>query len=78
MRKKDVDQFARKRPFQPFEIRLVDGQRFRFRNVEEFIVGESSLATLSPENQVLLISLPLIATIRPLGPGLKGRRRSSG
>ena len=33
--KADVDSYARARPFKPFEIRMVDGQRWRFNRMEK-------------------------------------------
>ena len=46
MRKKDVDEYAGKRPFQPFEIRLVDGQKYRFNRIEQFLVARDHVVTL--------------------------------
>jgi hypothetical protein len=73
VRKEDVDRFALKRPFEPFEIRLVDGQRFRFSRAEELLVGRTMLATLGRAGVIMHINMDLIATIGPLQPG--GRRR---
>jgi hypothetical protein len=72
MRKEDVDAFALKRPFEPFEIRLVDGQRFRFSRIEEFLVGRNTLITLDRRGAALHISMHLIATI---GSPSRDRRR---
>ena len=33
--REDVDKFAAQRPFQPFEVRLVDGHRHRFTKVSK-------------------------------------------
>jgi hypothetical protein len=74
MRKESVDRFTARRPFQPFEIRLVDGQRFQFTKVEQLLVSRSEVATLDRKGSLLLISLGLIATIGPLTRG--GRRRA--
>ncbi len=63
MRKEDIDRVARQRPFQPFEIRLVDGRTFRFKSPEEFIVSRSVLITLDENADMLLINLGLIATL---------------
>jgi hypothetical protein len=68
MRKENVDAFALQRPLQPFEIRLVDGQRFRIRNIEQFIVGRYHLAVMNSKGVIVTLSLGLIATIRPLLP----------
>lgn len=64
MRKEELDTIARKRPFQPFEVRLVDGRKYRFRSPEQFIVSRSAIHTLDENGDGLLISLDLIATIR--------------
>lgn len=72
MRKEDIDAFALKRPFVPFEIRLVDGQRFTFTRIEEFLVGRTALITLDRRGVALHISMHLIATV---GPPSRGRRR---
>ncbi len=80
MLKVDVDQFAGRRPFEPFEIRLVDGQRFRFTTLEQFVVGRTAMATVTKSGDIFLISIALISTIRPAGadgkrPSRKGERR---
>lgn len=80
MCKEDVDAFAMRRPFQPFEIRLVDGQRFRFMGIEEFVVGRHDVAALTPSGVIVQVSIGLIATIRPLvsrrGSSTRRRRRA--
>ena len=73
MRKEDVDEFAKARPFQPFEMRLVDGQRFRIRSVEQFVLGRGEMSVLTPRGTLAYVGIGLIATIRPL-PASKGRR----
>jgi len=79
VRKEDVDEFAARRPFKPFEVRLVDGQRFRFTKVEQFIVGRSIIAALSRDGNVIHISIALISTVRPVGSnGKRQSRRASG
>ena len=74
MRKENVDAFATQRPFQPFEVRLVDGQRFRITSIERFTVGRYHMAVLNPKGVIVTVSMGLIATIRPL---LSHRGRSS-
>lgn len=66
MYKENVDAFASQRPFQPFEIRLVDGQRFRVKSVEQFIVGKYHVAVMNPKGIIVTLGLGLISTIRPL------------
>ena len=79
MRKEDIDRFAQVRPFKPFEIRLNDGQRFRFRRIEQFIVGRTTLVTANRSGDIKFINMSLISTIGPLTRGHKRRpRRSSG
>lgn len=73
MRKLDVDEYAARRPFQPFEVRLVDGQRYRFDRIEQFLVARDHLVTLNHRAETLFISIGLITTIGPVVP--KGRRR---
>ena len=68
MRKENVDPFTLQRPFEPFEIKLVDGQRFRFKRIEEFLVGRNVLVTTTRRGKVVMISLGLISTIRPISP----------
>ncbi len=72
MRKEDVDDFAKARPFQPFEMRLVDGQRFRIRSVEQFLLGRGAMSVLTPRGTLVYVGIGLISTIRPLGAA-KGR-----
>jgi hypothetical protein len=73
MTKKSVDAFVSPKPFAPFEARMVDGQRFRFRNIEEFIVGRDDIAALRRNGTIMLISIGLISTLRPLA--VRGQRR---
>jgi len=64
MRKEELDQVVRKRPFDPIEVRLVDGRVFRFDSPEQFIVSRSAIHTLDEEEDGLLTSPGLIATIK--------------
>ncbi len=73
MRKEEVDRFALRRPFEPFEVRLVDGQKFRLRNVEEFVVGRYDMGVLMHDGTIAHLSLGLISTIRPI-PSARARR----
>ena len=66
MRKQDVDAWALRRPFLPFEIRLNDGQRFRFTSMEQMVVGRTEVAALTPSGVIVQLSIGLISTIRPL------------
>jgi hypothetical protein len=66
MTKKSVDAIAARRPFQPFEIRMVDGQRFRFTSIEQFIVGRDDIAALTKGDRIVHFAIGLISTIRPL------------
>jgi len=75
MTKQDVDKFAMKRPFEPFEIQLVNGKRYRFKSVEEVMVGRTTLVTMD-RGDIQHISIGLIATIGPWTSG--GRRRPRG
>ena len=73
MRKKEVDLYASARPFKPFEVRLVDGQRFRFDRIEQFLVAQHHILTLDRKADAVYISIALITTIAPVSS--KGRRR---
>ena len=75
MRKESVDKFTSRRPFQPFEIRLIDGERFRFTKVEQLLVSRNEVATLDRKGALLLISLGRIATIGPITRGARRRMR---
>ena len=66
MTKKSVDAYVSHKPFQPFEIRMVDGQRFRFTSVAQFIVGRDDIAALTKTGMIVHFSLGLIVTIRPI------------
>lgn len=77
MRKEEVDRWARARPFLPFEVRLVDGQRFRFTSMEQLLVSRSAIMTLDEDGVGMFISLDMIATVRALkrnGRSGNGRR----
>ena len=69
-RKENIEAFATPRPFQPFEIRLVEGQRFRIHGIEQFLLGRNHVAVLNPRGVIVTLSMGLIATIRP--PGSRG------
>lgn len=73
MRKEDVDKVAAARPFRPFEIRLVDGQRYRFHRIEQFLVSRDHVLTLDRKARPVYISIGLITTIGPVSG--EGRRR---
>ena len=77
IRKEAIDSFALVRPFKPFEVRLNDGQRFRFRKIEQFLVGRTMLVTLDRSGTAKFINLSLISTIGPLNRGNR-RRPGSG
>ena len=74
MTKAEVDLYARARPFKPFEIRLVDGQRYRFSRMEQFLVSQHHVLTLDRRARTVYISIGLITTIGPATPR-GGRRR---
>ena len=74
MRKDDVDKFAAKRPFVPFEIHLVGRRRFQFKAIEQFIVGRTTLVTTDRRGEIEMISIGLIESIGPLSS--QGKRRS--
>lgn len=73
VRKEDIDEFAAQRPFRPFEVHLVDGKRYRFSKIEQFLVGRTTLAALDRKGHLRLISLGLITEVGPARPS--GRRR---
>ena len=66
MRRESIDAFAAQRPFQPFEVQLVDGQRFRIAAMEQFVLGRYPMAVLNAKGVIVTLSLGLISTIRPL------------
>jgi hypothetical protein len=66
MTREEVQSFASKLPAQPFEVRLVDGQRFAVRSVEQFILGPRHMAVLAPRGVIVTLSLGMVSTIRPL------------
>ena len=73
MLKEDLDRYVSERPFKPFEIRMVDGQRLRIDRVEQLLVGRTTVATLR-RGDIVHISIGLISTIgRPGNP--RARRR---
>ena len=80
MTKDDVDKFAAKRPFEPFEIQLVGGRRYQFKAIEQFIVGRTTMVTTDRRGDIQHISIGLIETIGPLSsrakrrPGFRGKR----
>ncbi|HXG60079.1 MAG TPA: hypothetical protein VNO22_01785 [Planctomycetota bacterium] len=75
MRKADIDKFASRRPFVPFEVRLVDGRRYRFTEVERFMVGRTTIVSMDRRGEVRFISIGLITEIGPLSHGGKRRPR---
>ena len=73
MTKKSVDALVSRRPFQPLEVRMVDGQRFQLTSVEQFIVGRDDIAVLTTSGVIVHFSIGLISTIRPIA---QRRRRN--
>lgn len=76
MRKDEVEKYARQRPFMPFEVRMTDGEVYRFRKVEQFLVGRNHIHTLDRKGGPVFISIGLIASINPISRA--PRRRSRG
>ena len=76
MRKDEVERYARQRPFVPFEVRMTDGQVYRFRKVEQFLVGRNHIHTLDRKGGSVFISIDVISTINPITRA--PRRRSRG
>ena len=68
MTRKSVDAYVSRRPFKPFEIRMADGQRFRFNSIGQFIVGRDDIAALTKAGVILHFSIGLIRTLRPILP----------
>lgn len=62
MRKEDLDRDAAARPL---KLRLVDGQRFRFSRIEQFLVACDHVLTLDRRSRPVTISIGLISTIGP-------------
>lgn len=76
MRAEDLRLLLDLRPFQPFEVRMVDGQRFRLTRIGQFIVGRDDIAVLTKSGTITHFSIGLIATLGPIAPRLeKGRIR---
>ncbi len=63
MRKEEIDNILKQRPFHPFEIRLVDGRTYRFVSPDQLLVNRSAIYTLDENQDGLFINLGLIATI---------------
>ena len=63
MHKEEIDKLIRAKPFAPFEVRMVDGQKYRFRSPEQLIVSRSAILTLDKNNDVEIISLVMIASV---------------
>ncbi len=52
MPKEDLQRLAAARPFQPFEVRLVDGRVFRFHSPEQFLLGRNTIVTLDEGHSI--------------------------
>jgi hypothetical protein len=65
MTRKSVDAYTSRRPFQPFEVRMVDGQRFRFTSIEQFIVGRDDIAALTKWGVIVHFCLGLVTQTEP-------------
>jgi hypothetical protein len=78
MRKRDVDEYARARPFRPFEVRLTDGQKYRFNRLEQFLVSQDHILTRDRRARTVYISIGLITTIGPVSSGGGRRQRRTG
>ena len=75
MHKEEIDKLIRAKPFVPFEVRMVDGKKYRFRSPEQLIVSRSAILTLDKNNDVEIISLVMISSIN-VRNGRNGRSRS--
>jgi hypothetical protein len=78
MRKKDVDEYAGARHFRPFEVRLVDGQKYRFNRLEQFLASQDHILTLDRRARTGFIRIGRITTIGPISTGGSRRPRKSG
>ena len=60
--------FQLNRPFEPFVIQLVDGQRFQIRHPDALALNEKnrSISILNAEGLILVINVLHILLLRPL------------
>ncbi len=63
VRKEEFEKFTRTQPFKPFEVRLVDGRRYRITAPEQFIVGRTTIVMVDHDGDYVLINLNLVATV---------------
>lgn len=75
MRKTDVDEYAAKRPFEPFDVRLNDGHRCRFMKIGEFLVARNPIVTVDRRGRTRFISIGLISEIGPVARPHRRRPR---
>ncbi len=64
MKPSEIRKVAAKRPFHPFEIRLVDGDRHVIHHPETILVGEDLVVALDPEGQTILMAPEAVVSIR--------------
>jgi hypothetical protein len=66
------------RPFQPFDIFVADGRRFRLEHPELLMQSHSgrTITVSLPEDRTAVIDLLLVTSLEPLANGR--RRRSRG
>jgi hypothetical protein len=74
MRKEDIDRYALRRPFEPFEVRMVDGHRYRFDRIEQFLVGRNALVTLDAKGLMVSLNIGLITSVGAPPRGTNRRR----
>jgi hypothetical protein len=75
IRSETIQAFASQLPDHPFEIRLVDGQRFLIYSIEQFLMGKSHVAVLNSRGVIIVLSKLLIATLRPI-PRRRAKKRA--
>ncbi len=66
MRRDEVEAVAKRRPFTPFEARLVDGRTFRFTSPEQFVLTRSAIYTADSKGRGLIIDYLMITTLHEL------------
>lgn len=64
MRKEQIDELVKRLPEHPFEVEMVDGQRYVFRSKEQLWLTRSAIVTNNENQDAVFLNLTLILKIR--------------
>jgi len=70
MRRDEVEKIVQERPFRPFEIRLVDGERWNFSSPEQYVLTKGTIKAQDRKGWTHYLDLNLILKITIMNDGI--------